>query len=37
MPKSFRIRTEIGVNKVIPVNLDQQFDTLEILSLAIFL
>ena len=36
MPKSFRIRTEIGVNKVIPVNLDQQFDTLEILSLAIF-
>ena len=36
MPKSFRIRTEIGVNKVLPVKLDQQFDTLEILSLAVF-
>ena len=36
MPKSFRIKTDIGVNKTIPVNLEQQFDTLEILSLAIF-
>jgi hypothetical protein len=36
MPNSFRIKTEIGVNKVLPVKLDQQFDTLEILSLAVF-
>lgn len=36
MPNSFRIKTEIGVNKVLPVKLDQQFDTLEILSFAVF-
>jgi hypothetical protein len=36
MPNSFRIKTEIGINKVLPIKLDQQFDTLEILSLAVF-
>ena len=36
MPNSFRIRTELGSNKVIPIKLDQDYDTLKILSLAIF-
>ena len=36
MPNSYRIRTEVGVDKVLQVKLDQDFDTLEILSLAIF-
>lgn len=39
MPKSYRIRTQLGVNENIPVKipvvLEQNFDTLEILSLAI--
>ena len=39
MPKSYRIRTQLGVNQNIPVKipivLEQNFDTLEILSLAI--
>jgi hypothetical protein len=36
MPNSYRIRTDIGTNKVLQVNLDQDFDKLEILSLSIF-
>ena len=36
MPNSFRVRTSLGEDKVIPVKLDQEFDTLEILSLSIF-
>jgi len=36
MPNSYRIRTEVGTNKTIQVNLDQDFDKLEILSLSIF-
>ena len=36
MPNSFRIRTELGSNKVVPIKLDQDYDTLKILSLAIF-
>jgi hypothetical protein len=39
MPKSYRIRTQLGINENIPVKipivLEQNFDTLEILSLAI--
>lgn len=35
MGQSYRIRTEIGVNKTINVQLDQDFEFLEILSLAI--
>lgn len=35
MPKSYRIRTQVGVDKSIKVNLDQDFDTLNILSLKI--
>jgi hypothetical protein len=39
MPKSYRIRTQLGINQNIPVKipivLEQNFDTLEILSLAI--
>jgi hypothetical protein len=36
MPNSYRIRTEIGVDKVLQVKLDQDYDTLEVLSMAIF-
>jgi len=35
MPKSYRIRTQVGVDKYINVKLDQDFDSLEILSLKI--
>ena len=35
MPKSYRIRTQLGINQNIPIVLEQNFDTLEILSLAI--
>jgi hypothetical protein len=35
MGQSYRIRTELGVNKTINVQLDQDFEFLEILSLAI--
>lgn len=35
MPKSYRIRTEVGVDKYINVNLEQDWDSLEILSLKI--
>jgi len=35
MPKSYRIRTQVGVDKYINVKLDQDFDFLEILSLKI--
>jgi len=35
MPKSYRIKTEIGQDKYINVKLDQDFDQLEILSLKI--
>jgi len=35
MGQSYRIRTEQGVNKTINVQLDQEYDFLEILSLAI--
>ena len=36
MPNSYRIRTQVGVDKVLQVNLDQDYDTLEVLSMAIF-
>jgi len=36
MPKSYRIRTEIGKDKFLQVKLDQDYDKLELLSLAIF-
>jgi hypothetical protein len=35
MPKSYRIRTEVGQDKYINVKLEQDFDQLEILSLKI--
>jgi hypothetical protein len=35
MPKSYRIRTEVGQDKYINVQLEQDFDQLEILSLKI--
>jgi hypothetical protein len=35
MSSSYRIRTELGVNKTIQVKLEQNFDTLELLSLTI--
>ena len=35
MPKSYRIRTEVGVDKYINVDLEQDFESLEILSLKI--
>ena len=35
MSNSYRIRTEVGVDKAIQVNLEQDFDFLEILSLKI--
>ena len=33
MPKSYRFRTEVGVDKQVRLNIDQDFDFLEILSL----
>jgi hypothetical protein len=36
MSKSYRIRTEVGVDKYINVNLEQDWESLEILSLNIF-
>lgn len=35
MPKSYRIRTQVGINKKIDVNLEQDFEFLEILSLKL--
>ena len=35
MSKSFRIRTEVGVDKQIQLELNQDFDVLEILSLKL--
>ena len=35
MPKSIRIRTEPGVDRNINVKIDQDFDSLEILSLKL--
>ena len=35
MGQSYRIRTELGINKTINVQLDQEFEQLEILSLKI--
>ena len=35
MSKSYRIRTEVGVDKYINVNLEQDWESLEILSLKI--
>ena len=35
MGQSYRIRTELGVNKAININLEQEFEFLEILSLKI--
>ena len=35
MGQSYRIRTELGINKTINVQLDQQFEFLEILSLTL--
>ena len=35
MPKSYRIRTEVGVDKYINVELEQDFEFLEILSLKL--
>lgn len=35
MPKSYRIRTQVGVDKHINLKLEQDFETLEILSLKI--
>ena len=35
MGQSYRIRTELGVNKTINVQLDQEFEQLEILSLKL--
>jgi hypothetical protein len=35
MSSSYRIRTELGVNKTIQVKLEQNYDTLELLSLTI--
>ena len=35
MPKSYRIRTEVGVDKYINVNLEQDWESLEVLSMKI--
>ena len=35
MPKNIRIKAQVGVDKEVKVNLDQDFNTLEILSLSI--
>jgi hypothetical protein len=35
MPKSYRVRTEVGVDKYINVNLEQDWESLEVLSMKI--
>ena len=35
MGQSYRIRTELGINKTINIQLDQQFENLEVLSLTL--
>ena len=35
MPNSFRIKTTLGIDKVVQVKLEQNYDTLEILSMSI--
>ena len=35
MPKSYRIRTKVGEDSFVKVNLQQDFDLLEILSLKL--
>ncbi len=35
MPKNIRIKAQVGVDKEVKINLDQDFDRLEILSLSI--
>ena len=35
MPKSYRFRTEIGVDREVRLNIEQDFDQLEILSLKL--
>jgi hypothetical protein len=35
MPKSYRIRTQVGVDKAVKVNLEQDFESINILSLKI--
>ncbi len=35
MPKSYRFRTDIGVDKEVRLNISQDFDFLEILSLKL--
>ena len=32
MPKSYRFRTEVGVDKEVRLNIDQDFDFLEVLA-----
>jgi hypothetical protein len=36
MPNSYRIRTQLGAEQVLQVNLEQEFDSLDILSLSIY-
>ena len=35
MPKSYRIRTDVGVDKSVNISIDQEFEYLEILSLKV--
>ena len=35
MPNSFRIKSDLGTDKVLQVKLEQNFDSLEILSMSI--
>ena len=35
MPKTYRFRTELGVDKEVRLNIEQDFDFLEILSLKL--
>ena len=35
MGQSYRIKTELGINKLINIQLDQQFEFLEVLSLTL--
>jgi hypothetical protein len=35
MPKSYRIRTDVGVDKSVSISIDQEFEYLEILSLKV--
>ena len=36
MNLSYRVRTQVGVDKSVPIDLEQEFETLEILSLKIY-